>query len=171
MIRAASLVALLALPAASITTAFSAYVVALTSVAVVMSTYPALMCVPVSVVALPSAVLLLYSCTVSPASAFVPVNDTRTTSAVSSVDAPVLSAPVIVPTSSVTDVIVGAFGAIPSTTSVPDGFTVNVDSALPAASVSAAPFVFSAVTVRSDVLSPEATVYVNTSDAVPEPLV
>ena len=60
----------------------------------------------------------LYSRTASPATALVPLRLTRTNTSVSSVLPPLLIAPVTPPTLSVTLVILGAFGAVVSSTKV-----------------------------------------------------
>src|SRR5258708_6532013 len=96
-----------------------------------MSTNPLLMLVLDNATALPSAVVPLNSCTVSPATAFVPLSTTCTVGVVSLVLPPFDTVPVTGATSSVTAVIVGAFGAVVSSaTELPVAVSV-----LPAASV------------------------------------
>ena len=92
-----------------------------------------------SVYAVPSAAPPLYSCTVSPATAFVLPRDTRTVRFVSSVRPPLVRPPVMLPTLSVTDVIDGAPGAVVSTVVVklPDAAL-----ALPAMSITFAVSVY-----------------------------
>ena len=69
----------------------------------------------VRVVAVPIAVMPLYICTLSPITASVLAKDTRIVGVASFVEPPLVNAPTTPPvTSSVTDVIEGAFGAVPS---------------------------------------------------------
>ena len=70
----------------------------------------------------------------SPATALVPEMETRTVRLVSSVRPPLVRVPVIVPTSSVTDVIEGAPGSVASTV-IAAAFCDGVTVTLPARSV------------------------------------
>ena len=79
-----------------------------------MSTKPLVIFVLVKVVVVPKAAIPLYICTLSPATAFVLVKDTRIVGVVSFVEPPLIKVPVIGARSSVTDVIVGALGAVVS---------------------------------------------------------
>ena len=72
---------------------------------------------------------------VSPATALVPVRETRTVRSVSLVSPPVVSAPVIRATSSVTAVIAGAPGALVSTVVMK---LADAGEALPALSITLA---------------------------------
>jgi hypothetical protein len=93
-------------------------VVALLSVLVLMSTHPLVMLVALRVTAPAMALVLSYSCTLSLATAPVPVKLTRTTSCVSSLRPPLATTPVMLPTSSVRLVMLGAVGAVVSMVTV-----------------------------------------------------